>query len=102
MVERANAALLRRLGPFLKPTVCRVVGLDTGLMAEKPEQNIVCIALAEHHGFEVEFDKGLARKARIVAKNPQLHAVGNESPKMSGRTVQGLLKKAMRAAAERA
>src|ERR1035438_1360715 len=68
-------------------------------MAEKPEQNIVGVVLAEHHGFEVEFDKGLAAEACIVAENPHLQTVGYESPKVIGRAVQCFLKKTVRAAA---
>ena len=77
----------------------RVVGFDAGLMAKKPEQNIVGVVLAEHHGFEIEFDKGLAGEACVVAKNPHLQTIGDESPKMIGGTVQRFLKKTMRTAA---
>ena len=57
-------------------------------MAEKPEQHVVGVILAEHHGFQIELHKRLAGEAGIIAKNPQLKAIRDKSPQMMGRPVQ--------------
>ena len=62
----------------------------------KPQGREVGIESLRKHEIEIGLDVGRAGEARIVAKDPELGAVGNHAPQRLSFGVQVLLHKAVR------
>ncbi len=95
LVEGARPLFLGGLRPLLEPAFGGSFRLDPRLVAQEPEQREVGVDLAGHHGFEVEFDKGLASQARVVAQDSQAAAVGEKAPEVIVGLVEELLDQAV-------
>ena len=65
-------------------------------MGGKPQDRKVGIEFLRKHEIEIGLDIGRTREARIVAKDPELGAVGNHAPQRLGLGVQVLLHEAVR------
>ncbi|OQC05104.1 MAG: hypothetical protein BWX80_02224 [Candidatus Hydrogenedentes bacterium ADurb.Bin101] len=60
-------------------------------MGREPEEHEVGVDLAVEHGFEVEFEVGLAGQGLVVAEDAEAQAVGDDGPEVALAAVEEFL-----------
>ena len=84
--------------PSLDDAVLRLAvgGPEPARVGGEPERREVGIELLGENEVEVGFDVGGARKARIIAEDPELRSVRDHAPERVGLGIQVLLHQAVR------
>ncbi|MEX2309820.1 MAG: hypothetical protein WD738_19775 [Pirellulales bacterium] len=101
VVQDPRPLLACQLAPLLQPTIFRLVGFDSRLMAQEPEQGKIRVDLAFHHRFEVKLYEGLPGERDVVSQDAELQAVRQECPNVFVALIEKLLHHRVRACRRR-
>ena len=88
VVEGAEGFVLGRFFPAFQPVLLGLFALETGLVADKPQDEELGIEVAIEHGLKVELDEGQTGESDIVAEQAQIETVGHDAPKVRFAGVQ--------------
>ena len=94
-IQGAHAAVRGEFCPLFQQAVLKV--FKAAFMTDQPEQTEIGKEITVKHGFQVEFEIGLAGKHHGIPQDAQLQPVGQDPPEAVFRAVQVFLQQGMRA-----